>query len=86
MKEVAEEMRLKQIVADVLKLPAGEIDGQLSPQNAPEWTSLKQVELITSVEEAYQIKFTMKEMKSLKSYAAFEQVLRGKGTGDEAFE
>ncbi|WP_151732836.1 acyl carrier protein ['Paenibacillus yunnanensis' Narsing Rao et al. 2020] len=78
-------MKLKEIVAGVLKLPAGDIDGQASPQNVPGWTSLKQVELITTIEEAYQVKFTMKEMKSLKSYAAFENVLRGKGIGDEAF-
>ncbi|WP_379129615.1 acyl carrier protein [Paenibacillus sp. sgz500958] len=78
-------MNLKQIVADILKLPQQDINEELSPQTFPEWTSLKHIQLITTVEDAYNVKFTLKEMKSLKNYAAFITILKSKGIGDEVF-
>lgn len=79
-------VKLKEIVADILKISDTDIPEDLSPQNFPEWTSLKHVKLITTIEDAYKVKFTFKEVKSLKNLAAFITVLKSKGVGNEIFE
>lgn len=79
-------MRLKEIVADTLKIPEGEINEELSPLNYPGWTSLQHIKLISIIEDTYEVKFSLKEMKSLKNYAAFITLLKSKGAGDEIFE
>ncbi|MEK4516985.1 acyl carrier protein [Paenibacillus sp. FSL H8-0122] len=80
-------MTLKEIVADILAIPDQEtIHEDLSPQNAPEWTSLKHIKLITTIEDTYKVKFTFKEVKSLKNLAAFITVLKSKGVSNGIFE
>ncbi|MFD1907772.1 acyl carrier protein [Paenibacillus rhizoplanae] len=81
-------MTLKEIVADILAIPDQEtIHEDLSPQNAPEWTSLKHIKLITTIEDTYKVKFTFKEVKKLeKNLAAFITVLKSKGVSNEIFE
>lgn len=60
-------MTFKDMVANILVIADKEtINEDLSPQNFPEWTSLKHIKLITAIEDTYKVKFTFKEVKSLK--------------------
>lgn len=78
-------MNFKEIISKNLELNQEEVTMELSPQNNSEWTSLKQVRLITALENEYGIKFTFKEMKQLKNIASFVAVLKEKGIEVESF-
>ena len=72
-------MNFNEIVADILDIDIEEVVLELSPQNNPEWTSLKQIKLIEAVEKEYGVKFSFKEMKQLKSLKMYVDILQTKG-------
>ncbi len=72
-------MDFKELVADILEINVEEVVLGLSPQNNPEWTSLKQVKLIAAIEKKYGVKFSFKEMKQLKSMKMYVDILQKKG-------
>jgi acyl carrier protein len=58
-----------QIVSQVLGLPVEEINEQSSPDNVEAWDSLRHMNLILALEEAFSIQFTdtqIMEMLSVK--------------------
>ena len=72
-------MNFNELVADILDIDIEEVVLELSPQNNPEWTSLKQIKLIEAVEKEYGVKFSFKEMKQLKSLKMYVDILQTKG-------
>ena len=72
-------MDFNELVADILDIDIEEVVLELSPQNNPEWTSLKQIKLIEAVEKEYGVKFSFKEMKQLKSLKMYVDILQTKG-------
>ena len=72
-------MDLNELVANVLEINIKEVVLEMSPQNTPEWTSLKQIKLISEIEQNYGIKFSFKEMKQLKSMKMYVDILQAKG-------
>ena len=72
-------MDFNELVADILDIDIEEVVLELSPQNNPEWTSLKQIKLIEAVEKEYGVKFSFKEMKQLKSMKMYVDILQTKG-------
>lgn len=72
-------MDFNELVADILEINVEEVVLGLSPQNNPEWTSLKQVKLIAAIEKKYGVKFSFKEMKQLKSMKMYVDILQRKG-------
>ena len=72
-------MGIKTIFAQILELPEDEITLESSPANVGDWTSLKQIMLISILESEYNIRFSMKEMKELKCVGAFVETIREKG-------
>ncbi|MFD1266323.1 acyl carrier protein [Paenibacillus motobuensis] len=76
-------MQLKDLVAGILNIEHQDIHEGLSPQVYPGWTSMKHIQLIAAIEETYKVKFTVREMKGLKNYAAFISALKSRGIGDE---
>lgn len=69
MLSAAQESQLKEVVADTLGIGEDEIDDTLSPQSNPAWTSFSHLTLMSAVEEAFGIQFSMDEMASAQSYA-----------------
>lgn len=62
--------RVKTILSDVLGIPLNQIGEDASMQTLEEWGSLKHMELIASLEEAFKVRLTVEqiiEMTSLKS-------------------
>lgn len=72
-------MDFNELVANILEIDIEEVVLELSPQNNPEWTSLKQIKLIEAVEKEYGVKFSFKEMKQLKSMKMYVDILQTKG-------
>ena len=72
-------MKLTDIFASVFAEPAEAISEDLTTKNFRKWDSLAHVELLTSVEKAYGIRFSNTELTTLTSYGAISQALRKKG-------
>lgn len=70
---------LTEIFADVLNIPHSEITDQLSPNNLKNWNSMAHMKLVMAIEEAYNIVFTVDDVKSVKCFADARQILLQKG-------
>lgn len=69
---------LEKIVCDVLEIdPATQ--GDISPATHGEWTSIKQVQIMITLEDAYDVTFTGEEMAAGTSVARLREMLAGKG-------
>lgn len=65
-------MEIKEIVARVLEIDPEEINEEEALSNYKNWTSLKQIMIITAVEKSYGIKFQFKDVKKLRSIRDFK--------------
>lgn len=67
------EQQLREILSLVLgpTLP----DGELSRDTVPTWDSLRQVEIIFAVEEAFDVQLSEAEMADAASLAAFADIV-----------
>jgi acyl carrier protein len=75
-------MEFRNLIAQVIGIDKSEITEETSPATEDRWTSLKQLTLISAVEAAYNVRFTISEMKKLRKVGAFLEVLRNKGVQD----
>jgi acyl carrier protein len=71
--------KLKQIVANVLRIDAAELSDDSNAQNTPRWDSLRHIEVIFAVESAYHVRFTMPEISSLRKLGDIRVLLKSKG-------
>jgi acyl carrier protein len=71
--------RLAAILADVFGLKASEIQPSLKKDDVGNWDSLKQMDLVLSLEQEYGIALEIPDIVRMVSVAAIEEVLRGKG-------
>ncbi len=70
---------LREIVANVLGVPASEIQASSSPRDFAQWDSAAHIEIVLSVEAEYGVSFTPEEMLEVLSLEALEDILRQKG-------
>lgn len=54
-----------QLVADVMGVPVGEIDGSSSPETLEGWDSVKHLTLAVALEERFGIMLTPEEIESI---------------------
>ena len=73
---------LKNLLADVLQIPAASINGELTMKDVDSWDSLKHMELITSIEQSYKIELTFEEIVTMQSVAAIKRVLEARGAAN----
>lgn len=67
--------RIREVMADVLEIePSAIVDG-FGPDDAPSWDSLAHLRLVTALEEALRVKFTMKEVGEMGSYDAIRRLV-----------
>ncbi len=64
---IEQETRLRQILADVLDIDP-QITDDFSRDDESGWDSMAHLRLITAVEQAFGIKFTMREIEEIRSY------------------
>jgi acyl carrier protein len=70
-----DDARLKQAVADSLTIAEDGIVDDTSPDTEPEWTSLGHLTLMSAVEDAFGVQFSMEEMASAQSYGRLRTLL-----------
>ena len=61
------EIRLREILADVLDVDP-QITDDFSRDDESGWDSMAHLRLITAVEQAFDVKFTMREIEEIRSY------------------
>jgi acyl carrier protein len=67
--------RVRDIMAQVLDLPLGEIGTELSASRSNAWTSLNHLMLVSQLEGEFGVVFTNQEIKELTSFSAIIETL-----------
>lgn len=76
-------MKLKEIVASVLKIDKNSVTDETSPKNFENWTSLNHLILIKEINKNYGIKLSFAEIKTIKNVSDIKQLLENKGVYNE---
>lgn len=71
--------QLNELVAAVLAVPVTSVTDEDGPATLPEWTSLRHLELVVTLEEAYGVSFAFEEVRSVPTVGALRAVLATKG-------
>lgn len=71
--------RLAGILAEVFAVKSSEIHPGLGRGDVGNWDSLKQMDLVVSLESAYGISLEIPDIVRMVSVAAIEEVLQAKG-------
>jgi acyl carrier protein len=69
------EVRLREVMAQVLDVPPGDIGPQLSTESSSAWTSLSHLMLISQLESEFGVVFSSQEVKGLTSFSAILDAL-----------
>lgn len=72
-------MRIEELFASVLGVPAAELSDESCPAKIRGWTSLGHLKLITAMEELFGVTFTSTEIRSLTSLGKARALLQKKG-------
>jgi acyl carrier protein len=74
----ADELSLKQVLAEIFELDPSTIDGTTSIDNVELWDSLQHISMIVSVEQEFGVRFSEEEMAELLSYERLRSALASK--------
>jgi acyl carrier protein len=69
---------LQEIFRDVLDQPDLVLTRESNASNVDDWDSLAQINLITSIEKSYKIKFALKELQQLKDVGDMVDLINAK--------
>ncbi len=72
-------MKLEELFARVLSIPLSFITDDLSPKSQKNWNSLRHLQLVTTIENTYGIRFKASEIVALNSFADIRKNLQQKG-------
>jgi len=70
------ELKIQELMATVFEMPAVEITIESSQDNIDNWDSLKHLDLVTSIEEEFEIEFPIEEIGNLISFKLISLVLK----------
>ena len=73
------QQRVHQIVAETFGIDADDVDDSTSQQTLDAWTSLAHLRLLTTLQSAFGVRFTMQEMSALTRVSAIEKLLAERG-------
>ncbi|MDC2963857.1 acyl carrier protein [Gammaproteobacteria bacterium] len=68
------------ILSRVLRIKAEDLRDDMSMEEISSWDSLSHMDLVVSLEEAYNLEFTMDEIMELRSIAKIRKIIREKQT------
>lgn len=72
------EVRIKQVMSDVFNIDINSINDTSSPDNIENWDSLKHMNLITALEEEFDVIFDDQEIVDSMNYALIVNILKFK--------
>jgi len=65
-----------EVVADIFELDESEVADALTPDMVELWDSLSQLRLVTSLEQEFDIKFSMEEIESMGTIGRLKELVR----------
>ena len=74
--------RVATVFSEVLGIPIESVGDKTSPENTPQWDSLNAMNLVVALEGAFNIRFSTKEIVSMRTVGIVRKVLRTKGIDD----
>ena len=72
-------MQLYNIIGKVLNIDPAELGEESNAQNTPKWDSLRHIEVVFAIENAFHVRFTMPEIASLRKLGDIRRLLDVKG-------
>jgi len=72
-------MQLYDVIASVLGIEADTLNEKSNALNTPNWDSLRHIELILAVENAYNIRFAITEVMGMQNLGDMREILEAKG-------
>ena len=70
--------KLKKLVAEILAIPEASVDADTGAKTEPKWDSLRHMNLVFALEEAYGVRFEDDEIGGLTNVLAIESALASK--------
>ncbi|MBI3688922.1 MAG: acyl carrier protein [Actinobacteria bacterium] len=67
------------VVAEVFEVDPTEVVDGAGPDTLAAWTSLRHLQLMVTLEEAYGLSFSYREIRDLRSIGQVRDVMRAKG-------
>ena len=67
--------KLKSILSKILEIPETKINDQTSADNTSSWDSYNSLLIISEIEEAFSVKFTMQEIIKIKTVKDIKKLL-----------
>jgi acyl carrier protein len=74
--------RLIELFATGLRVDASGLSEDTSPQNTPEWDSLAAMELVTLMEDSFDVRLSTRDIMKMNTIGAARTVLQSKGVSD----
>ena len=71
-------MQLYKLVGQVLGVDAAELTEDSNAQNTPKWDSLRHIEVLFAMENAFHVRFTMPEISGLRKLGDIRKLLLAK--------
>lgn len=71
-------MQLYHLVGQVLGVDASELNEDSNAQNTPKWDSLRHIEVLFAMENAFHVRFTMPEISGLRKLGDIRKLLLAK--------
>lgn len=75
--------KLAKIVSKVLRIKSSRVTDKTSPLNVKNWDSFGGLLLITEIEKAFRVKFSMKEILSIEDIGCLKNLLRSHGVNPD---
>jgi acyl carrier protein len=71
-------MQLYELIGKVLGVDPSELNEDSNAQNTPKWDSLRHIEVVFAMENAFHVRFTMPEISGLRKLSDIRQLLIAK--------
>jgi acyl carrier protein len=68
--------KIKEVMAAVFELEPSEVDDNCSSDTIAKWDSLKHINLITALEEEFDVTFSSKDILAMKSFKRIFSTLK----------
>lgn len=71
--------KIEDLLADVLQMPKAKITDDLAMQDVDAWDSLKHMDLIVSIEQAFNFQLSFDEIVAMRNVQEIKRVLAERG-------
>lgn len=65
-----------EIVASILRVPPASIDASSSPDTLPEWDSLRHLQIVLALEEAFSLQLSVDEIEAMHSVRVIAAIVQ----------